>query len=399
MRPSPLATLTDPIRALLDRAVSPLSPPDLPISTADAPLPVPVPESVELGTAIDTLDRVHATTQPGEALRTARQAALDLRGDLQGSGMPDHVSSHDLVTLPYPTRFGLWRAPVSPSPFLFITNRLVVVRWTESDGTRRTLLFEPSDVELDANTPYFAALRAAAPAGIADRLATEHGTVVDRVRELGIDPDEVDYVAFDHLHTQDVRRLIGTTKPQDDLPDDAPGDGWFPNARLVVQRTELEAMRDLHPLQRPWYQPETYVDLDPERLLPIDGDRLLGPGVAIVRTPGHATGNQTLLLHTSSGIWALSENVVATECLTPEHSRIPGVAGWTRRWSQEVVLNANTLETTAAQYNSCVLEKTVVDRVDARPDFLQFFPTSELTASPLSPGTAPTFVHGELRHE
>jgi hypothetical protein len=390
-------TITEPLRSLLDRAVSPLQPPDIRLPAQDGPLAIPVPDVTDLGAGIDTLERIHATAQPGEALRIARTAAYDLRGELQGSGMPDHVSTHDLVTLPYPTRFGLWRAPTSPVPFLFLTNRLVVVRWTESDGTSRTMLFEPSDVELDENTPYFAALREGTPDALVDRIATRHATVPERVAELGIDPAAVDYIAFDHLHTQDVRRLIGTTRPQADIPD-APADGWFPNARLLVQRSELEAMRDLHPLQRPWYQPETYVDLDPERIIALDGDRLLGPGVAIVRTPGHATGNQTLLLHTSTGIWALSENVVATECLTPEHSTIPGVAGWARRWGQEVVINANTIETTAHQYNSCVFEKSVVDRADANREFLQFFPTSELTASPFSPGTAPTFVHGSLRH-
>ena len=89
---------------------------------------------------------------------------------------------------------------------------------------------------------------------------------------------------------------------------------------------------------------------------------------------------------------------MAAECLTPEHSRIPGVASWTRRWGQEVVLNANTIETTADQYNSLVVEKTLVDRSQRDSRFLQFLPTSELTASRFSPGTRPTFFHGGLRH-
>jgi hypothetical protein len=41
-------------------------------------------------------------------------------------------------------------------------------------------------------------------------------------------------------------------------------------------------MKDLHPLQRPGYQPEIFIDLDPDRILPFDRDRLLGPGVAII---------------------------------------------------------------------------------------------------------------------
>ncbi len=289
------------------------------------------------------------------------------------------------------------RAAITPAPFLMITNRLVIVGWDDSDGRRRTLLWEPSDHELDANTPYFAALAGRSPALLRNLAVREHATVAQRLAEAGVDPADVDYIAFDHLHTQDVRRLIGTLTPQADISPDAPVPALLPNAKLVVQRQELAAMRDLHPLQRPWYQPQTMVDLDPAKIAPIDGDRLLGPGVAIVRTPGHATGNQTLLLNTDTGIWAMSENVAAAELLNPAHSRIPGVAGWARSWGQELILNANVLESTAAQYNSCVLEKTLVDRALADERFLQFFPTSELTASPLAPGAAPTFTHRRLR--
>jgi hypothetical protein len=64
--------------------------------------------------------------------------------------MPDSVVTCDLVTLPYPTKFGLFRAAATPAPFLSITNRMLVIRWTDTSGRRRTLLFEPSDVDLGA---------------------------------------------------------------------------------------------------------------------------------------------------------------------------------------------------------------------------------------------------------
>ena len=65
-----------------------------------------------------------------------------------------------------------------------------------------------------------------------------------------------------------------------------------------------------------------------EFLLVVDGSFLLGPGIALISTPGHAAGNQTLVLNTSTGIWCSSENAIATECMTPEHSKIPGIARW-----------------------------------------------------------------------
>jgi hypothetical protein len=92
-----------------------------------APLDIPIPDVVDVGAKIDTLDRAHtATGGPGAALRLARTAAADFRSGFAASGTVASVSTHDLITLPYPTKFGLWRAPASPVPFLFITNRLVV---------------------------------------------------------------------------------------------------------------------------------------------------------------------------------------------------------------------------------------------------------------------------------
>ena len=348
--------------------------------------------------AIAAFSAARAETTSGGELRAIRDAAPRFRDTFAATGTPDLVTTCDLVTLPYPTRYGLFRAGLSPLPYLAMTNRMIVVRWRDPDGTRRTLLWEPSDVELGRNAPFYADLLARTPRGFDKLAAAVHGSVASHLTALGIRPDEVDYLSFDHLHIQDVRRLIGTRGPAADLSPHAPVLPLLPRARLIVQRAELAQLPELHPLQRPWYQPSTYTDLRPESLLVIDGDVQLGPGVALLATPGHTPGNHTLVLHTSTGIWASSENVVATELLTPEHSRIPGVARWARRSGQELILNGNTIETTAQQYNSCVKEKLVVDRSTADPRFVQFFPSAELTFTWLNPAAAPTFAHRRLEH-
>lgn len=362
--------------------------------------PVPLPHfdgAPAVGTPLDAFDRVERGASYGRRLRQVRDAAVGFRDAFAATGTPTSVTTHDLVSLPYPVRFGLWRAALTPAPFLCITNRMLVIRW--KDGTRtRTLLFEPSDYELGEATPYFARLNDETPAVVQSRVVTRHRTVVEHLAALGIAPKDVDYLAFDHLHTQDVRRWVGTTRPQADLSPTAPIPPLFPNARLVVQRAELEAMRDLHPLQLPWYQPETYADLRPDAIAAVDGDVLLGPGVALLATPGHTLGNQTLVLNTSTGIWAVSENALAAECLVPEHSRIPGVRRSCERWQREVVLNSNTPEALADQYASIVLEKTLVDVSQRDPRFPQFLPSSELTPARWAPGARPTFVHGGIRH-
>ncbi|WP_109365514.1 hypothetical protein [Mycobacteroides chelonae] len=363
------------------------------------PLAIPRPVRSAPFPRIDVFDKaVEAPGGYGARLRATRTSALDFRSEFAATGRPDSVTTHDLISLPYPTRYGLFRAAMSPAPFVTITNRMLLVRWTEPDGTRRTLLFEPSDHELDSYTPYFAELQRRTPGAARRFFVTEHSDVLTACHRAGIDPAEVDYLAFDHLHTQDVRRWLGTTAPQPDISPRDPVPAAFPNAVLLAQRDELEAMADLHPLQRPWYQPATFVDLPPEKILPLDGSVLLGPGVALLSSPGHAAGNQSLVLNTDTGIWAVSENAIAAECLAPEHSRIPGVARSTRSWGHEVVLNANTIETTYEQYNSLVMEKCIVDESQTDPRFPQFFPSSELTPARLNPGTKPTFTHKAIHH-
>ena len=342
-------------------------------------------------------EAARATTS-GAQLRLIREAAPRFRDDFRATGTPDSVATYDLVTVPYPTAYGLFRAARSPLPYLAMSNRMLIVRWRDADGRRRTLLWEPSDVELARNVPFYADLARITPRLIEPLLATEHGTVLSQLAAAGIAPEEVDYISFDHLHVQDCRRLLGTRGPVPGLSPAGALAAQLPNARMIVQRRELDSLPELHPLQRPWYQPETYRDLRPASLLVIDGDVQLGPGVALLHTPGHSPGMQSLVLHTNTGVWASSENVVAAECLTPAHSRIPGVARWARASGQELILNGNTIETTAEQYNSCVKEKLVVDPSRDDPRFLQFFPTSELTAWWANPGARPTFVHRGISH-
>jgi hypothetical protein len=366
--------------------------------TTAPPLDLPVFDGApSVGTAIDTYGAVDRRGPYGTQLRQVRTASAAFRTELASTGTPTSVSTHDLVSLPYPVRFGLWRSALTPTPYLCITNRMIVVRWADGERTR-TLVFEPSDYDLGEYTPYFARLGAQTPDVVERRIVTKHGTVLEHLAGLGIDPANVDYLAFDHLHTQDVRRWVGTTTPQPDLSPDAPVEPAFPNAKLLVQRTELEALRDLHPLQLAFYQPATYTHLRPGSVVAVDGDVLLGPGVALLATPGHTLGNQTLALNTSSGIWAVSENALAAECLVPEHSRIPGVRRMSERWQREVVLNSNTPEALADQYCSIVLEKSLVDVAQADPRFPQFLPSSELTPAYWAPGARPTFAHRGIQH-
>lgn len=334
---------------------------------------------------------------PGQRLRATKAVAEVFRREFAATGTPDYAESFDLSSIPYPTKFGLWRAADIDAEFMNFRIRMFVAQWTDRAGRPRTLLFDASDGKLDSNTPYFNDLFSNLPRQEVRRIVRVHHTPLDHLEAIGIAPEDVDYIAYDHLHTQDVRHWLGTTSPQPDISPDAPVQPMVPNAKLIVQRTEWESLADLHPFHQPWYQPTTYADLPAERIVAVDGDVLLGPGVALLLTPGHAAGNMSLCLNTGTGIWTFSENAVAAEMVTPEHSKIPGVAEWAAHWHQEVVINANTIESAADQYNSLVLEKYIADFSAVDDRFRQFFPTAELI--PMLEGAAePTFMHEHLLH-
>ena len=336
---------------------------------------------------------------PAEDLRRMRSAAPAFKDSFLTTGMVDLFASRSLVTLPYPRRFGLWEACRLPLPYIWMTNRMFVIQWREG-GDTKTLLAEPSDYELGIDTPFLAKSIEGLPMGRERALDTffiRHSHLDQQLAGLGLTPADIDYLTFDHLHTQDIRRLVGTTAPAPDIGfSDHPVPPLFPNAQLIVQRDELEHVRDVHPFQARFHQSWTYRDIDESRLLVVEGDLLLGPGVALLRSPGHTLGNHTLVVNTERGILTSSENGVAVESWAPEHSEIPGVAKWAKEWGYEVVMNFNTPEYASWQYNSMIKEKLIADPIPGRPELPQVFPSSELTRHRLAPGIKPLHEHGEV---
>lgn len=349
---------------------------------------------------IDHFEAPGLDVTPAAQLRAIRKQAPAFKEWFRSTGTVDFFAARSLVTLPYPKRFGLWEACNLPIPYVWMTNRMFVVQWKDEDGGTKTLLAEPSDYELGVDTPFLKRSIDRLPMQrerALDTFFVRHDHVDEHLAALGITPADVHYLSFDHLHTQDVRRLIGTTAPAPDLGyDDRPVPATFPNAKLIVQPSELEHVRDVHPFQARFHQSRTYEDVNEDALLAVDGDVLLGPGVALLRTPGHTLGNHTLVLNTSRGIFTSSENGIAVECYAPEQSRIPGVAKWAKEWGYEVVMNFNTPEYASWQYNSMVKEKLVADAIPGGSGLPQVFPSSELTRHRLAPGVKPLYEHGDL---
>ncbi|WPB73919.1 hypothetical protein KYC5002_33395 [Archangium violaceum] len=338
------------------------------------------------------LNEARAELVSGVRLQKLRRAAQEARDAFTAGGPVAAVATCDLVTFPYPSLFAFSGGALSPAPYVMMTNRMQVVQYME-DGTTRTLLFNPSDYERGQEAPFFKSLREKYGDFISDKvMARRHGTVQSHLTALGLKPEDVDYIAFDHLHVQDVRRWLG-------------GDGepaYFPRAKLLVQRAEWESVKNLHPLEKVWYVPGGTDGVPEERVVLLDGDTWLGRGAAILSTPGHTMGNMSLAVATDREVFVVSENGVASESYTPLQSRIPGVRAFAEQMGWEVVLNGNTRESSLEQYSSMVVEKVFAGPSRVEGAFVNFHPSSLLTGSLVAPGLSPTITlpapnHGDIR--
>jgi glyoxylase-like metal-dependent hydrolase (beta-lactamase superfamily II) len=339
-----------------------------------------------LGTKpLHDLDAAWGTRGHGQRLRAVRAAAERVRERFASGPRVVSVRTLPLSKLAYPTRYAFYAAARSPIPLVTLHHRCVLVQFMQQ-GELKNLLFNPTDVDAAKAAPFFAKMVEQFGERLTALMQGKTTPLLAQLAAHGVGALDVDYVAFDHFHTQDLRPLLGTAS----LP------ARFPNAVLLAPEVEWHDWDDLHPLQRAWFVEGGKSGVATDRLALTSGDLLLGDGVMLLRTPGHTSGNQTLFLHTESGVWGISENGTCADAWSPMDSKIAGLAATCRRQELDVILNSNTPEGAGEQYTSMVLERTIVDRVKRAPAFVQMLPSSEILPSPLAPGLTPTLVHGKI---
>ncbi|MEM1414565.1 MAG: hypothetical protein AAGH15_06685 [Myxococcota bacterium] len=336
------------------------------------------------------LDDARAIGAGGPKLRAIRDGATRLGDALRDGPRVQAVRTLPLTTLVYPAAFAFNHALRIPVPYVQLTHRCLLVQ-VAHEGMTRNILFNPSDYEANRATPFFRDLLASMPAPElgAKLLSTQFGQVDEQLRALGIAPEAIDVIAFDHFHTQDIRPLLGA---------EVGGQSWqarFPNALLLAPRVAWEDWQDVHPLQQAWFIADGFAGVAESKVVLTDGDLALGEGCLLLQTPGHTRGNQTLFVHGQDGVFGCSENGCSADNWSPHASRLPGLGAFAKRYGVEVVLNANTPELAADQYSSMILERSLVSPHPERPDFVQMFPSSEVTPSMLlAPGVRPSCVYG-----
>jgi len=319
-------------------------------------------------------------------LELMRSAATSLRETILAGPKVRYYRSMELVRVPYPSRYAFLNCNVLPMPFIHILNRLFVVQVDTPLGVK-TLLLSPSDVEANAKTPYFE--RMLKPYGrfapqVKRFISPQLNTVESCLEQLNIKPEQVDFISYDHMHTQDIRRWLGSRETP----------GIFPNAKLLIMEEEWEATGALLPPQKDWYCPEGINGVAEDKIIRLRNDVMIGEGFAIIRTPGHTMGNQSFVSHTDQGIKVTSENGVGPDCYAPQNSRIPGLKRYAKDTGMEVILNGNTLEFGLDQYISMVVEKTIAGQHPEFQDFPNMANSSELTSYWGFPGYRPTVSYG-----
>ncbi len=338
-------------------------------------------------TPISDFDNARASLRPADRLAEVCRRAEIFRARFLAQSNVRYYRSLDLVAAPYPVRYGLRDAATALTPYLSLMNRLFVIQYDTQSGVK-TLLFSPSDIETEAEPPFISEIAGVGVPLLEKVMVPFRRTVEEALALTGISPTQIDYIAYDHLYAQDLRKWLGTHGRK----------GYFPNAKLLVMRSEWEAIQAPLPTQAMWHCPGGSESVDVQKVILLDTSMQLGDGIALVHTPGHTEGNMSLVAKTPDGLLVTSENGISADSYAPLASQIPGVRDYAKRHNLHVIMNANTLESANDQYISMVMEKAIAGPVKDQPEFCNVIPSSELTANLIFPGLKPTFRFGERQY-
>ncbi|MFF2083426.1 hypothetical protein ACFVVM_06600 [Nocardia sp. NPDC058176] len=351
---------------------------------------------------IPEFEGVHEVWPRGERLRAVRESAAAYKERFTAQGRIRAVRSVDIAAAPYPVKFAFDNAVSVPTlPLISMINRMLVVQYDDWNGTPRTLVFEPTVPAGSAEAPFYRNLKKLTgkiPGGhLLEKVILEYyNEPGDVLATVGLRAEDIDFCTFDHLHVQDPRMILGSTEVIDGEP--RPRRALFGDARMLVHSRELATLRSLHPMQWAWYVDGGLDGVDPGKFVTFDGDIELGPGIALLWTPGHTDGNHSLVINTPDGVWVSSENGISLDNWQPELSKIPGVRRYHEQFGREICPNANTLEDSLDQYDSMIKEKTMADPCRNDPRWLQILPSTELAPWKRFWPVVPTYVHGGIAY-
>ena len=137
-----------------------------------------------------------------------------------------------------------------------------------------------------------------------DIWSLERRTVVDALAEVGVEPAQITHVIVTHLHFDHAAALTV-------LDDDGSLRPTFPNAGIIVQRTEWEdALSNRSTMTRTYLR--THLDPIADRVRCVEGEVEVLPGVTVWPMPGHTWGQQAIRFDDGAGTVCFPGDVMPT---------------------------------------------------------------------------------------
>lgn len=161
--------------------------------------------------------------------------------------------------------------------------------------------------------------------GAGDKLSPKLRAIYDQdgprltegLRAYGLHPDEIDIVVDTHLHFD---HCGGNTRIEKDKVVPA-----FPNARYVVHKGEFEHAKTPTERDRASYMPDNYMPIEAaNKFSLIEDDRVIAPGVELIRAPGHTANMLCVKLEGGGKTAFLFADLVP---MTP-HLGLPWIMGY-----------------------------------------------------------------------
>jgi glyoxylase-like metal-dependent hydrolase (beta-lactamase superfamily II) len=183
-------------------------------------------------------------------------------------------------------------------------------------------------------------------------------TIVDQLGDLGLRADDIKYVAVSHSHFDHSGQV-----------------NEFPNATLIIQRSELDAMADTKKASAHYIDSglfSTHITGDKlERVRVVDGDvDLFGDGtLKTIQTPGHTPGSMALLLKLNhAGYYVLSGD----QWHFTENYQRHQVPSWNYDHNQTISSGKKLDDVIAATHATLVIQHEPVDnqKLPKLPRFL-----------------------------
>lgn len=119
-----------------------------------------------------------------------------------------------------------------------------------------------------------------APPNLEERIGFPVMEFEEALKTVGWTPEDVDIVIHTHLHN-----------------DHCENDSKCVNAKVYVQKAELDFFNEPHPVDHRYY-PDV---LDGVNVVTVEGDAKIVDGIEVMLTPGHTPGGQSVVVDTAKG--------------------------------------------------------------------------------------------------